>query len=110
MTNGDCCFNHIIDLPQKDNIDKPSLRLWKKIIFGYAVTQNGNANSSNKHIWTKKDTDIGISEFMLRFVALPDDCKRLLGFITGVPPNCIILFAIFSACIISSADCWQVLL
>jgi hypothetical protein len=22
-TNGDCCFNHIIDLPQKDGIDKP---------------------------------------------------------------------------------------
>jgi hypothetical protein len=23
MTNGDCCFNHIIGLPQKDGVDKP---------------------------------------------------------------------------------------
>jgi hypothetical protein len=22
-TNGDCCFNHIIGLPQKDSVDKP---------------------------------------------------------------------------------------
>jgi hypothetical protein len=22
-TNGDCCFNHIVDLPQKDGIGKP---------------------------------------------------------------------------------------
>ena len=22
-TNGNCCFNHIIGLPQKDNVDKP---------------------------------------------------------------------------------------
>jgi hypothetical protein len=22
-TNGDCCFNHIIGLPQKDDVDKP---------------------------------------------------------------------------------------
>ena len=24
-TNGDCCFNHIIGLPQKDGIDKPNM-------------------------------------------------------------------------------------
>jgi len=26
-TNGDCCVNHIIGLPQKDGNDKPTLRL-----------------------------------------------------------------------------------
>jgi hypothetical protein len=26
-TNGDCCFNHIIGLPQKDGNDKTTLRL-----------------------------------------------------------------------------------
>ena len=31
-TNGDCCFNHIIGLPQKDGIDKP-LYDYEKIIF-----------------------------------------------------------------------------
>jgi late competence protein required for DNA uptake (superfamily II DNA/RNA helicase) len=33
-------------------------------------TQSGNANSSNqKHLWIKKATGLGISEFMLRFMA-----------------------------------------
>jgi hypothetical protein len=31
-TNGDCCFNHIIGLPQKDGIDKPMYD-YEKIIF-----------------------------------------------------------------------------
>ena len=24
-TNGDCCFNHIIGVPKKDGIDKPTI-------------------------------------------------------------------------------------
>jgi hypothetical protein len=31
-TNGDCCFNHIIGLPQKDGNDKP-LCDYQQIIF-----------------------------------------------------------------------------
>jgi hypothetical protein len=31
-TNGDCCFNHIIGLPQKNDADKP-LYDYEKIIF-----------------------------------------------------------------------------
>jgi hypothetical protein len=42
-TNGDCYFNHIIGLPQKDGNDKP-LYDYEKIIFDSLVTQNGNAN------------------------------------------------------------------
>jgi hypothetical protein len=38
-TNGDCCFNHIIGLPQKDACDKPLFE-YEKIIFDL-VTQNG---------------------------------------------------------------------
>ncbi len=64
-TNGYCCFNHIIYIPQKDGIDKP-LYDYEKIIFDSLVTQNGNAN---KHLWIKKATGLGISEFMLRFMA-----------------------------------------
>ena len=33
------------------------------------VTQNGNANASNKHLWIKKATGLDVSEFMLRFMA-----------------------------------------
>ncbi|MFL6355856.1 MAG: hypothetical protein ACJ71C_04790, partial [Nitrososphaeraceae archaeon] len=52
VTNGDCCFNHIIGLPQKDSIDKP-LYDYEKTIFDSLVTQNGKANL-NKHLWIKK--------------------------------------------------------
>jgi hypothetical protein len=31
-TNGDCCFNHIISLPQKDGMDKP-LYDYQKILY-----------------------------------------------------------------------------
>jgi len=37
-TDGDCCFNHIIGLPQKDEIDKP-LYDYEQIIFDSLVTQ-----------------------------------------------------------------------
>jgi hypothetical protein len=68
-TNGDCCFNHIIGLPQKDGIDKP-LYDYEEIIFDTLVTQVGNINLSNKHLWIKKATGLGISELMLRFMAI----------------------------------------
>jgi hypothetical protein len=68
-TNGGCCFNHIIGLPQKDSTYKP-LYDYEKIIFDSLVTQDGNVNSSNKkHLWIKKATGLGVSEFMLRFMA-----------------------------------------
>jgi hypothetical protein len=60
-TDGDCCFNHIIGLPQKDGNDKP-LYDYEQIIFD-------SLNGNNKHIWIKKATGLGISEFMLRFMA-----------------------------------------
>jgi hypothetical protein len=62
--DGDCCFNHIIGLPQKDGNDKP-LYDYEKIIFDTLVTQDGN----KKHLWIKKATGLGVSEFMLRFMA-----------------------------------------
>jgi late competence protein required for DNA uptake (superfamily II DNA/RNA helicase) len=55
-------------LPQKNDADKP-LYYYEKIIFDSLVTQNDNANPSNKHLWIKKATGLGISEFMLRFMA-----------------------------------------
>jgi terminase large subunit-like protein len=67
-TNGDCCFDHIIGLPQKDGNDKP-LYDYEGIIFDSLVTQTGNISSNNKHLWIKKATGLGISEFMLRFMA-----------------------------------------
>jgi hypothetical protein len=64
-TNELCCFNHIIGLPQKDGLDKP-LYDYQRLIYDSLVTEDGNCN---KHLWLKKATGLGISEFMLRFMA-----------------------------------------
>jgi hypothetical protein len=53
-TNGDCCLNHIIGLPQKDGHDKP-LYDYEQIIFDTLVTNNGN-----KHLWIKKAAGLGM--------------------------------------------------
>ena len=48
----------------------------RKIIFDSLVTPDGNINSHRKHLWIKKATGVGISEFMLRLMAwlcLKDD-------------------------------------
>jgi hypothetical protein len=67
QTDGDCCFNHIIGLPQKDGNDKP-LYDYEKLIFDTLVRPDGSG-ANNKHVWIKKATGLGISEFMLRFMA-----------------------------------------
>jgi len=58
-TNGNCCFNHIIGLPTKEGAEKA--------IFDYeqAIFDSLVAHNSNKHLWLKKATGLGISEFML---------------------------------------------
>jgi terminase large subunit-like protein len=61
-TNGDCCFNHIIGLPQKDGIDKPMYD-YEKLIFDVF------AQMCAKHVWIKKATGLGVTEFFLRFMA-----------------------------------------
>jgi hypothetical protein len=93
---GNCCFNHIIGLPKKNG--KPQL-LWDYEDQIYrALTIPGYLNSSPnkgpsaykmeerkqrdlasansylhdfklKHLWVKKATGLGITEFMLRFMA-----------------------------------------
>ena len=59
-TNGHCCFNHIIGLPTKNGIEKPFFD-YEKIIC--------DATTETKHIWIKKATGLGITEFMLRYMA-----------------------------------------
>jgi hypothetical protein len=55
---------------KKDGTDKP-LYDYQQIIFDSLVTRDGN-----KLLWIKKETGLGISEFILRFMAwlcLKDD-------------------------------------
>jgi hypothetical protein len=59
-TRGLCCFNHIIGLPKRNQIEKP-LFDYEKIIH--------DTFQESKHIWIKKATGLGITEFMLRYIA-----------------------------------------
>ena len=72
-TNGDCCFNHIIGLPMKYNEEKPFYD-YEKLIFDYLensikTRKDNNNDSTGKHLWIKKATGLGITEFMLRYMA-----------------------------------------
>ena len=65
--NGNCCFNHIIGLPSKNGIKQP--------LFDYEKIVSDLLQES-KHIWIKKATGLGLTEFMLRYMAwlcLKDD-------------------------------------
>jgi hypothetical protein len=92
---GDCCFNHIIGLPRKDGKRKPLFdyegMLYRALVRpGYfnshPATKSKDIPSGNvlypfkeKHLWILKATGLGVTEFMLRFMAWlcvrNDDCK-----------------------------------
>ena len=59
-TKGHCCFNHVIGLPTKDNVEK--------LLFDYQELIY-NCLQNYKHIWILKSTGLGISEFCLRYIA-----------------------------------------
>jgi hypothetical protein len=72
---GDCCYNHIIGLPKKNEVDKP-LYNYEKLIFdslSSSIISSNNVTTTtsnhNKHLWIKKATGLGITEFMLRYIA-----------------------------------------
>jgi hypothetical protein len=114
---GWCCFNHIIGLPQKNGIPQP---LWNYQDMIYrALMLPGYLNSSAspggvahnktertikerlaydsyihdfklKHLWVKKATGLGITEFMLRFMgwlALRNDDYRNSQMVIITGPN-----------------------
>ena len=59
-TKGQCCFWHIIKPPQKDGRDMPVLPYQKTL---YDALQN------HKHIWCLKSRGIGVTTFLLRYIA-----------------------------------------
>ena len=60
LTNGYCCFNHIIGLPKKNEEDKPFYDYEKLLL---------DTLQQHKHVWIKKATGLGITEFILRYMA-----------------------------------------
>jgi hypothetical protein len=67
---GLCCFNHIVSLPSKDNLEKPMFDYEKKLFdVLFPELQSIKADFKHKHLWVRKATGLGITEFMLRLMA-----------------------------------------
>ena len=78
IRGGYCCFNHIIGLPRKDGIEKPIFDYEKRLYLALTTPEYVNNLTGHpepaytfklKHLWVKKATGLGVTEFMLRFMA-----------------------------------------
>ena len=81
-TNGDCCFNHIIGLPSKEKAEKPIFDYEKTLYDALFIPKFYNPlrlEFKEKHLWTKKATGLGVTEFFLRimtWLCLKDNSYR----------------------------------
>lgn len=87
----ECCFNHILDLPSKNG--QP------KIIFDYEIQllnellEGGHMSTKSiksKHLFIKKATGLGITEFCLRFMVwlcCYDDSYRNTSMVVVTGPS-----------------------
>ena len=55
-----CCFNHFLGLPEKNG--------WPMPMFDYEQSLF-NELQNHKYLWIKKATGLGVTEFMLRYMA-----------------------------------------
>jgi hypothetical protein len=71
-TKGECCFNHIIGLPTKDGLEKPIFD-YQELLYEALLLSDFcnplNHDFKDKHLWIKKATGLGVTEFFLRFMA-----------------------------------------
>ncbi len=77
-TNEQCCFNHIVGLLQKDGKEYP-LFDYEKLLYDALMSTDGSFK--DKHLWVKKATGLGVTEFMLRIMAWI--CTSDIGFDNG---------------------------
>jgi hypothetical protein len=79
-TSGDCCFNHIIGLPTKERVHKPFFDYQELIYQSLFDFKNPTKfEFKDKHLWVKKATGLGVTEFFLRlmvWLCLKDDTYR----------------------------------
>jgi hypothetical protein len=64
-TNEHCCWNHVVGLPQKDSVEYPIFD-YEKLLYDALMSVNGSFK--DKHLWVKKATGLGVTEFMLRMM------------------------------------------
>jgi hypothetical protein len=71
-TKGECCFNHIIGLPTKEGLEKPIFD-YQELLYEALLSPDFcnplNHGFKDKHLWIKKATGLGVTEFFLRFMA-----------------------------------------
>jgi hypothetical protein len=68
-SNGNCCFQHVVGFPIKDNKEYP-LFDYEKILYDLLLTINTyHSDFKDKHLWVKKATGLSVTEFMLRMIA-----------------------------------------
>src|SRR6478672_1152390 len=71
-SDGQCCWNHIVGLPVKGKKEYPIFD-YEKTLFNnllFSIVNNPNdLKFKNKHLWVKKATGLGVTEFMLRLMA-----------------------------------------
>jgi hypothetical protein len=65
-TNGKCYFQHVVGLPIKDKKEYP-LFDYEKILYYSLMSIEGSFKE--RHLWVKKATGLGVTEFMLRMMA-----------------------------------------
>jgi hypothetical protein len=68
-TDGDCCFNHIIGLPTKEGEEKAIFDYENILYDSIFVNDVSNCSFKHKHLWVKKATGLGVTEFFLRLMA-----------------------------------------
>jgi hypothetical protein len=79
---GDCCFNHIIGLPTKERIEKPIFDYQKILYDALLISSINNPLNhifKHNHLWVKKATGLGVTEFFLRlmgWLCLKDNTYR----------------------------------
>ena len=71
-TYGYCCFNHIVGLPTKNKTENPLFDYEKKLFDALLISDCENPlkhTFKHKHLWVKKATGLGVTEFVLRLIA-----------------------------------------
>jgi hypothetical protein len=68
-TDGDYCFNHIIGLPTKEGMEKAMFDYERILYDSILVNDILNHTFKYKHLWVKKATGLGVTEFFLRLMA-----------------------------------------
>ena len=65
-TDGQCCYNDICGRPIKDEHEMPMFD-YERFLYDSLVSVDGTFK--DKHVWVKKATGLGVTEFMLRLMA-----------------------------------------